>query len=112
MYTQSFFVEGQYLGAALRKPVHLHGEVQPPPSYAFFCPVCAEVWARAPVTLGPHTQEFMVWRLACRKHGRSRLTVAGSLFLPWDKSFNEALPDGAWFWELERHLDHIEKAQE
>lgn len=108
--TQHFIVEGQYLGQSIRSLKHYHNEVGLPPSYAFFCPVCAEVWARCPVDLNGKLQPFMAWSVACKKHEHPHgLWVPGSLMLSWDKPFTDSLPDAAVRRELIIHLDWAEK---
>ena len=106
MYTQHFIVEGKYLGQAVRGAVFVHADLAPPLSYAFACPVCAEVWARCPVELpdGSH-RRFQFQSKACRKHFGHALEVPGALTLGWDASFTDAFPEGVLRWELQRHLD-------
>lgn len=105
MYPQHFIVEGKYLGTAQRKLSIVHHEVQAPYSYAYFCPHCAELWARCPVEVPSGHAPFQVWSIPCRKHPIDSLRVPGSLFLEWDKTFNNCLPEGVLRWELDRHLD-------
>lgn len=110
--TQHFIVEGKYLGSAERQMTSRHGPVQVPPSYAFFCPVCAEVWARCPVEVVEGQQEqFMVWTKACHKHFHHSMEVPGSLYLDWDKEFTESFPEGVLKAELLLHLDFYEKGK-
>lgn len=108
-FPQQVIVEGRYLGEARRTLVNHHGAMEAPYSYAFFCPVCADVWARCPVDFAGRTREWTVWSVACRKHPRRSSEVPGSLLLTWDKSFNDSLPHDALAWELERQLDHAER---
>ena len=110
---QHFIVEGKYLGTAERQMLFVHAQPQRPVSYAFFCPVCAEVWARCPVERADGTTEnFMVWTQACRKHTFHRLAVPGSLTLSWEPDFTAAFPDELVRWEFDRHLDYAEKELE
>ena len=107
---QHFFADGKYLGQATRTWEHFHNEVAPPVGYAFFCPVCIEVWARCPVMAGDVQQHTMVQTIACRKHpAHHDLGVPGSLMLPWDKTFSDLLPDDAIRRELQVHLDYAEQ---
>lgn len=107
IFPQTFFVEGKYLGQAMR-PLVLHmGAYAPPLSFAYFCPVCAELWARCPVA----GSEWMVWTRPCRKHPPQYSSIPGSLWLPWEKSFNDAFTPELLAWELDRHLDYADHQQ-
>jgi len=110
-YTQHYIVEGKPLGSSPRGPTLVHATLAAPDSYAYFCPICAEVWARAP-TISPSgkVSRFTVWTLACRKHhDTERLSVSGSLLLPWDNTYNEALftSDAALRWEFQVHMEAV-----
>jgi hypothetical protein len=107
-YTQHIIVEGRHLGTTERPPALVMGQFQRPISYAFFCPCCAEIWARCPVE---GQERWMVQTIPCRKHSTSKYVVPGSLTLPWDGEFTTALPKDALSWELERHLDHAERME-
>jgi hypothetical protein len=105
-YLQHFIVEGKYLGNAMRGRVFIYAEPVPPHSYAFFCPVCAEVWARCPVEIvatGKH-REFTVSTHPCRKHTTHALAFPGSLW-NWDEDFTAAFPDAVIAWEFHQHLE-------
>lgn len=107
---QHFFAEGKYLGQASRVMEHSHNEAHVPYGYAFFCPVCADLWARCPVMYGSRESKYMVQTISCRKCAAHHdLGVPGSLFLTWDKTFNDLLPDDAIRRELAVHLDFAEK---
>jgi hypothetical protein len=105
--TQHFIVEGKHLGTGPRKPERVHEQMQIPTSYAFFCPVCGDLWARCPVVnLDGTVQPWMPWRIKCRKHPPVySIEVPGSLFLTWDKGFNDAMPEVLERWEFDRLLD-------
>lgn len=108
--TQHFIIRGKYLGNAQRQMTSRHSPAQVPTSYAFFCPVCAEVWARCPVEVVEGAPEhFMVWTKACSKHFVHRMEVPGSIYLDWDKDFTESFPEGVLREELLLHLDFAEK---
>jgi hypothetical protein len=112
MYTQHFFIEGQPVGTASRKQTAIHGEMFAPRSYAYFCPCCGEVWARAPVSNGDWTAPWVVQNIECRKHGgESPFVVPGSMLLTWDNDFNTAAMslEHVLKWEMNRHLDYMEK---
>lgn len=111
-YTQYFIVEGKYLGQAPRKLVFIHAHLQAPNSYAFFCPICGEVWARCPIQRGDQgyqltepTTHWQILHVACRKHYMHAYSVPGGLMLDWDREFSDALPKAALRWELSRHLE-------
>ena len=113
---QHFFIEGKYFGFGLRAPASIHAKLCAPRSFAFFCPCCAEVWARCQVEIAEvgavaaTTQEnYLVWTVHCRKHPVSRWQVAGALTLPFETPFTSGFPEGVLQWELARHLDHAEK---
>jgi hypothetical protein len=107
--TQHYFAEGRYLGATERKLIRVHDTLSPPLGSAFFCPYCAEVWARCPVEINGSSQLTMVWTLSCRKHpAHYGCGVPGSLFLTWDKSFNDSLPEDAIRREFSVHMDFAE----
>lgn len=113
MTTQHFIIEGRYLGQATRGLLLVSGGAIIPPSYAFFCGRCAELWARCPVDEVPGQPrcEWQVWRRPCRKCPPHSGEVPGSLILPWDSDFNHALPDDVVRWEFERHLEWAERKQ-
>lgn len=106
-WKQEFIVEGKWLGECMRGPVVVHEALLPPRSYAFFCPTCGKLWARAPVWKTIEGNEcfyFNVWTLGCQKHSLGMFSIPGSLFLTWDKPFNDNFPDEVLAWELDRHL--------
>jgi len=106
-FTQQFIVNGKYLGAAPRTFVPVHETLAPPSSYAYFCPVCADLWARCPVTdtITNSMEKFQVWTVPCEKHQHnSHHHIPGSLFLVWDKTFNESFPEDVLRYELNQAL--------
>lgn len=113
-YTQHFIVEGKPLGEAPRSPIFCGGYENPPPAYSFFCPVCADVWARCPVLseVGSESR-FQVITKECRRH--SELTnlwltqIPGSLHLVWDDLFTRSFPHAVLERELFLHIAAIEK---
>jgi hypothetical protein len=108
-YTQHFFVENHYFGSVKRGEVRTHEQMTAPRSYAYFCPICAEVWARCPVEhVGAAAGTFRCIETPCRKHTKHAWAVPGSLMLLWDKEFSEILPDELVQWEFECHLNYAE----
>jgi len=89
------------MGTAIRSFVKRQDSVDIPLSYAYFCPTCGEVWARAVCENRP----FFVWTVGCRKHQQYNFLIAGSLMLPLEPDFNAILPLDVLKWELERHID-------
>ena len=102
MPTQHFYIENRSFGSCERYP--LTQQKLRPISYAFFCPVCAEVWARA-VIFGV---DFFVLHIPCRKHTYSGIKVPGSLYPAGDADFLAALPREILLRELLLHLDYAE----
>lgn len=77
------------------------------PSYAWFCPVCGEVWARA-ITGG----RFAVWTRPCSKHLDPllpSLAIPGSIWLAWDTDFTDSLSRELVSRELLLLLAHVER---
>jgi len=115
-FTQSFIVEGRYLGQASRGLLSVAGGAIVPPSYAFFCGDCADLWARCPVETPRSLSQcdWMVWKRPCRRCLTSRGGgIPGSLMLPWEPDFNQALLTAADAveWEFNRHLEWAERKQ-
>lgn len=104
-FTQHFIVEGKYLGSAQRGLTFINGGIGAPQSYAFFCPLCGDLWARCPVEANDGlTEEFMVWTKCCKKHGRHSFDLPGSLYMAWDKSFSDSFPDELLREEFKHYL--------
>jgi hypothetical protein len=80
--TQSFFLGVSHMGDSPREAEFIHAELQSPLSYAYFCPECGEVWARAVIP----SRRFMVWTIPCSLHR------GGVFSLLWDEPYNAALP--------------------
>ena len=109
MFPQVIFLAGRNYPCAPRGLIPIRGAYYPPPSYAWFCPVCAEIWARAVVA----THRFHVMTHPCEKHLEPMspmLQVSGSLLLPMEESFNESLPEALVRRELELHIKFLEAA--
>lgn len=104
---QHFFLAGgQFLGSADRKRELVErSSIRAPQSYAFFCPTCAEVWARCPVEREDGTHEpFRAISRGCKQHTQHGMEVGGSLWLTWDETFSNCLPEEVVRRELELHL--------
>lgn len=116
MFEQHFYIANRFMGSVVRPHVVVHGERQPPYSYAYFCSVCGDVWAKCPVSEesgeGHLTSVYQIQGGCCPAHAsESPFVVPGSLMLSWEPEYNALLlscPDVAK-WELECHLDFIEQ---
>lgn len=64
-HTQTWFISGKCLGQYPIGLAHTHGQLHPPHSYAYCCPVCGDVWARR--IINPQTK-WMFWAIRCPKH--------------------------------------------
>lgn len=108
-FTQHFFIENRHCGSSGRGYVPVHGNIRPPSSQAFFCPICAEIWARFPVEGGAI---FEVSTVVCRKHkGRWVSEVAGSTIEPATGEPPMEFPPAVLEWEFQRHLDYAAQQQ-
>jgi hypothetical protein len=107
IFTQQFIVRNKHLGSALRNFVRCHETWAAPSSYAYFCPVCAELWARCPVVDNQSGKliPFQVLSVECEQHHRpTSLTIPGTLHLTWDKDFTKAFPDTVFVYEFNQAL--------
>jgi len=107
VFKQTIFVGRSTFPPTYRTMRRVHEEMQRPPSYAWFCPECAEIWARALV----EGSSFQVITYPCEQH-RDRfvgILVSGSILLPFDLEFNDSLPVEAWRREVIIHANMIER---
>lgn len=95
-----FFLNGQYLGASIARPRHIHEEIAMPLGFHFFCPECGKLWASCPVD----GQRHIVWSRTCPDHPGDQLDVAGSIWLSWEKDFVKEFPPSVIQYELLVHL--------
>lgn len=107
-FQQHFFIEGKHFGTAARSRVWVHGELQAPRSLAYFCPKCAEIWARCPVVGEWSNPDWAVLSMHCKKHNEPTWQVSGSLSINWDKEYVDAFPEAVLQWELQRHFDYYD----
>lgn len=110
-FLQHFIIEGKHLGTAHRSKVFVHAELQPPQAYAYFCPLCAEIWARCPVEGIGADPNWRVLTMYCRKHSHPLWQVSGSILTVWDEGFVAAFPEEVLRWELQRHFEHYDNLQ-
>lgn len=112
MLIQHFVVEGKPMGShMLPMKVNGSGQLYEPFSSAWFCPYCADIWARAFITGGDReSKRFKVFEHPCRRHLQdlnyeSRFGVPGSL-IPWQQpELQDTFPPEVWQWEFLRHAD-------
>lgn len=109
MFTQQVYVEGTFMGSFERGLKQVHAQYDKPFSYAWFCPSCGDVWARALIA----GHDYQIQGGYCHRHpGPSPYTVAGSLLLAWDEPFNQLLlscPDVV-VWEARVHLQFASRS--
>lgn len=107
MPTQSYIVEGKFLGEVFVPMAHTNAELHRPYSTAYFCPHCAEIWARCPVQEHP---EFHALTVPCRKHPSRAYKIAGSMLIENQAClFPLHLPDELVRWEFDRHMAYWEQ---
>lgn len=103
-FYQLFIVEGRYLGHGVRTLDRRNPIVEVPRSSAYFCPHCAEVWARFPVERvrdSCNYERFESHVKCCRNCTEPHSSrPSGELWLSYDKSFNDAMPLQALHREL------------
>lgn len=108
MSPQSLSVGPRLYPSGLRSSIFAGGIVQYPHSYAWACPVCAEIWARASV---PDSFYSFITH-PCEAHEDPlvpSLLVPGSLLSLHDEGFNASLPVELWQREVLLHIAHKEK---
>jgi hypothetical protein len=105
------FPQTIFLGSAVfltppRKPLILEGTFMHPTGYAWFCPTCGDIWARAVV----EGCSFQLIHMPCVLHPHPFPTrePAGSLYIFWDQLFLDTLPLALLHRELLLHLNHFE----
>ena len=94
---QSFIIEGEFLGTMERPPIFYHEIEGDPVGEAFWCPVCARIWA----TLFIPGVDTRVHHVACEKHTAEDCKHSmglhdfpGSILFNWDLDFDELPPWG------------------
>lgn len=108
---QTIFVGNRSYPPQLRGTLRVHEERWPPASYAWCCPVCGEIWARAVV----RGRDFQFLTHVCEAHEDPQmpsLLVPGSLLMPWDENFNAALGSDLWLREFTLHFNHAQRYKE
>lgn len=106
-YLQHFIIEGKHLGTAVRSKELIHSDYRTPRPTAFFCPKCAEIWARCPIEReGTVGAEWEVISRVCRKHQSHYYHTPGSIDCSWKPDFVAAFPDEVIRWEFQRELEY------
>ena len=108
MPTTSFFIRERFLGT-LRARTTFEACPWGYYSYAYFCPVCGEVWAR--VVCDRDVPEPLRWHVRehpCEQHS-TIWHVSGTL-LPGSDLINlDVLPPEVLRYEFQQHLSHYER---
>lgn len=106
----SWWLRNQFLG---------EGEILPEPdarrdptryNTAYFCPMCGEIWARVAVE---GQKQWISWSVQCDKHHSPYWPIIyGSMYLMWDRSFNDSMPEPALWREFDLALAHFDRMKE
>lgn len=103
-YTQTWFLAGKLIAHAPCKPEHMRSELHPPYAFAFFCPVCGDVWARRAIM--PETR-WNVLTHECPKHPSPRYCEPeGSVWLNYNADFLGNLPKEVLQYEALLRMEH------
>ena len=109
---QHFFLGGTYAGSSPRRSFLARGlDYQiDPPSLSFFCSVCGEVYAKAPVARDDgSTTPWRAVPACCQRCAPPQFynNPPGSLYLAvgFDPDLASAFPYAVLKWEFERHID-------
>ena len=94
-FSQYFYVKDKYLGMAERERVQSSDTLIIPMSFGYCCPVCGDLWARAPVFGEDKSlRQFRFFHKHCEKcQTPLYLGPAGSLSIPLEEEFNNAFPE-------------------
>lgn len=108
MRTRHYIIEGKHLGTSLIPPHFVHNQRVEAYGLAFFCPICARLWATCPVEGEPTSviscpceRHAVGDRLGSWSHGYvDPWQTPGSIFLSYDREWNDCLPKGVLLREL------------
>ena len=114
MSTQHFLIRGKHYGTVERGQIWAHSERAAAFGYAFFCPLCTELWAQCPVEgqasqvhISPCDKHQIGERLGAWSHGHvASYQVPGSLMLSYDQTWNDVLPLAVLVREFHLHYNH------
>ena len=94
---RNFEIEGHRLGEGEAKKVFTHDVLGWRRSYAFLCPFCGRVWARASLP----NQVFLAWHKSCGDCPPYLPDdIPGSLWIPGEAEFLASWPEAVWRREL------------
>jgi hypothetical protein len=106
LFPVQFEVNDTPMGTGQSTLVLCHGQIQEPYSFAWFCPVCARVWAKATVA----GQRFMVFTVPCDLELVDNwLVVPGSIWLGLWPEYLKSLSHEVLVREFSLHLAHYER---
>lgn len=104
-----FEIEGTPVGEGVARRVFFHNELSWRRSYAFLCPFCGRVWARASLP----SYSFLAWYVSCRDCPPYLSDeIPGSLWLEGEQEFIDSWPEAVWRRELSLLLTHQTERQE
>lgn len=99
------FIEGKHYGQMDLPAEFRSGKFEDKSGIAFFCPVCARIWA----VVYAEGHESYPYSIGCEQHPRFAAMPAGSIMLPWDRAWNAKLPRAVIQRELLIHIKHYER---
>ncbi len=111
VFPQVVEIVGKTFSSDLRPMFEVLEQRRPPNSYAWGCPRCGEIWARAKVANRPWQFIHHVCE-SCIDDLIPTYTIPGSIYLSWDAGFNSSLGEALWLRELELHIKHVERIGE
>jgi len=90
MPARYFYLHGAAAGSTLAGDRRVHGTFQSPCTFAFFCPLCAEIWGLGFIP-DTYAQCFTV---LCERHPERAHPAQhpGFLWLPFEPEWNAELP--------------------
>lgn len=108
MPIRTYIINGENLGSGPASHRHVHESYEAQRSEAYFCPICAEIWCRMPVS---PAQIWSVTPVICERHDGDNYGVSGTLWKPWHHGpdWPECLPKKVLYRELELTIRHLEK---
>ena len=109
LYPVRFEVEETPMGTGMSPSVLCHNEIQAPNSYAFFCPNCGRVWAKADAGNG-QASTWVVQTHPCDLEPTTNyFQVPGSIWLPLRPEYIQSLSRQVLEREFQLHLNHYDR---
>lgn len=101
---QTWFIQGRTFGPFPVSPSFIKAELTPPRSYAYYCPICGDVWARRIIS---PAARWLFWSFHCPKHPDQSFwhTVPGSIIPSF--LFEELWPDLPYSLQQREALLHL-----